>query len=1210
MTLLRDVIDIPEQSHAGDFVLRLTEGVDQAHLAETLGGYVVTDDLRGAFDRALGAVATAVTSRRSKGVYIHGSFGSGKSHFMAVLHALLGGNPVARGIPDLAPVIARHDPVLQDRRFLRLAYHLIGAESLEHALFSGYLRQVRDLHPGAPLAPLHLTERLFDDAARYRAELGDERFFAKLNGGGGGGGVWGALAQEWTADRFVQAVAAPPDDPGRQRLAGALVATMFTGYTEVAAYVDIDTGLRVIAEHAKSLGYDGVVLFLDELVLWLATHLHNREFISNEGAKVGKLVEAGDARRPIPLISFMARQRDLKDFIGEAIPGAQQEAIADVFRWWTDRFDQITLGDTNLPYIVHKRLLTPRDEGARRILDEAFQRLDRRPEVWNTLLDGFNTGPNHRGADEEAFRRTYPFSPALVSTLTAVASVLQRERTALKVMQQILVDQRDELTIDDVIPVGDVFDHVVTGQNALDPSMERHFASGRRLYRERLRPMLSAEHGLTEGDPPSSALAADQRLAKTLLLSALVPEVPALQALDASRLANLNHGTIASPLPNQEASMVLGKVRAWRRQAPEITVGEGSNPTIAVRLADVDYQGVLEKVRSVDTEGARRMLLKQMVWDSAGVTYEPSTFAAQPHRMVWRGSQRTLELVFGKVHSLGEDVLVNGADAWRLVIDYPFDEEGRPRTDAFARVEGLRGPDAHTVIWVPRPFTQARLEDLGTLVKLDHLFSAGGERFDENAAHLSATDRGQVRSTLTNLQATMRQNLRDAIRQAYGTQPPNRQDVVIDSGDDRVFDSLDPTLRLQEPVGPDLEQALDSLKDQVYSHTYRDHPRFVGHPPRPAELRKVIEYVVKAHEDGSGRVPVPTQDRTGLSRVCNPLQVGEMLENTYVLQVGQNFPWHQRLIREQAGAGATGPVTVRQLRIWLDPEGTRGLHPHIANLVLTAWAVVTDRAWYDPQGRFIASPTVEEITSDWELREQELPAASAWSNAVHRAGELFGVAPPSTHRTASTVSTFAAQVRQKATEVRAASRELLQALESHGADLGLDPARPVGRLATAREAVRLLQDIDRARDGAGLVDLLDSASLPCSDSAMGRSMAHAGALARAVNNVPWVQFDALLSIRDDRAASAGAILERLRTDGAADEFQVELAPVLQEAGRQAAELLARGATLTGVRDSGGRPAAGSVVLASERVGEVMPQLEEFARVNAGRRIRVTWGTEE
>src|SRR5262249_26046290 len=153
------------------------------------------------------------------------------------------------------------------------------------------------------------------------------------------------------------------------------------------------------------------------------------------------------------------------------------------------------------------------------------------------------------------------------------------------------------------------------------------------------------------------------------------------------------------------------------------------------------------------------------------------------------------------------------------------------------------------------------------------------------------------------------------------------------------------------------------------------------------------------------------------------------------------------------------------------------------------------------------------INPDLELREQALPAGPAWTNAVHRAAELFGIAMPRTHRTASTVSTLAAQVRQKATELRAPARELLQALESHQAELGLDPAQPAGRLATARDAVRLLQDLDRGHDSAGLVDLLDGVSLPCSDPAMGRSMAQAAALARAVNNVPWVQFDALGSIR-------------------------------------------------------------------------------------------------
>ena len=41
-TLLRDVFDIPEKAGAEDYVLRLTDSVDESHLARTLDDYVVT----------------------------------------------------------------------------------------------------------------------------------------------------------------------------------------------------------------------------------------------------------------------------------------------------------------------------------------------------------------------------------------------------------------------------------------------------------------------------------------------------------------------------------------------------------------------------------------------------------------------------------------------------------------------------------------------------------------------------------------------------------------------------------------------------------------------------------------------------------------------------------------------------------------------------------------------------------------------------------------------------------------------------------------------------------------------------------------------------------------------------------------------------------------------------------------------------------------
>ena len=90
--LLRDLIHIPERVHANDFVLKLSEGVTEAR------GRGDDQELRrhrpaaSAFDEALGFIRGSVESGSSAACYLHGSFGSGKSHFMAVLDLLLAGN--------------------------------------------------------------------------------------------------------------------------------------------------------------------------------------------------------------------------------------------------------------------------------------------------------------------------------------------------------------------------------------------------------------------------------------------------------------------------------------------------------------------------------------------------------------------------------------------------------------------------------------------------------------------------------------------------------------------------------------------------------------------------------------------------------------------------------------------------------------------------------------------------------------------------------------------------------------------------------------------------------------------------------------------------------------------------------------------------------------------------------------------------------------
>ena len=249
MTLLRELIDIPEHVQKGDFVLRLSEGVVDP--AGTLAEYVVTPELAKCFDQALDFIRDAAARRTSKATYLHGSFGSGKSHFMAVLHLILQGNPQARGIPELAGVMTKHNDWLQGKKFLLVPYHMIGAHSMESGVFGGYVDFIRRTHPQAPIPGVFLAERLFDDARYLWKKMGDGPFFDGLNagqGGGGGGGGWGELESAWDATRFEAAMEADPGSEERTRLVSDLVGTFFRSYSVQAegqreAYLSMDKGL-------------------------------------------------------------------------------------------------------------------------------------------------------------------------------------------------------------------------------------------------------------------------------------------------------------------------------------------------------------------------------------------------------------------------------------------------------------------------------------------------------------------------------------------------------------------------------------------------------------------------------------------------------------------------------------------------------------------------------------------------------------------------------------------------------------------------------------------------------------------------------------------------------------------------------------------------------------------------------------------------------
>src|SRR5262245_53239678 len=105
-TLVKDLFNRPKAVRKGEFVVKLSEGVERA--VETAQTYVVTTAIADAFDQALGLVGSALEDGRSKGAYVHGSFGSGKSHFMAMLSLLLRNDAAAWRVPELHAIRDKH----------------------------------------------------------------------------------------------------------------------------------------------------------------------------------------------------------------------------------------------------------------------------------------------------------------------------------------------------------------------------------------------------------------------------------------------------------------------------------------------------------------------------------------------------------------------------------------------------------------------------------------------------------------------------------------------------------------------------------------------------------------------------------------------------------------------------------------------------------------------------------------------------------------------------------------------------------------------------------------------------------------------------------------------------------------------------------------------------------------------------------------------
>ncbi|WP_440082276.1 phage resistance protein [Streptosporangium sp. LJ11] len=1140
--LLRDLIDIPERVLAGDFVLKLTDGIN--HADRTVLEYVVTPQLAEVFEEALGIIKTAVETNSSHGAYLNGSFGSGKSHFMAVLHALLQGNPEARGKDELVPIVAKHDSWLKGRKFLLVPYHLIGSTTLASAVLGGYVSHVARIHPDKPPAAVYRDDALLDDARELRTTMGDEGFIAELPVGQGK-----FRRGSWNATLLDHAFAAPASDKERRRLVSDLLAGPFKRYAgavrgNAESYIDLDQGLSVISTHAKEvLGYDAVVLLLDELVLWLAGRLGDDAFVRKEAQNVSKLVESAENERPAPIISFVPRQRDLRDLVGRDIAGAQTASLFDTLKYWDGRFQPLTLADRNIREIIKRRLLRTKSAEAEAVLDAAFERTTRtNAQVWDVLLDA-----QGGGATRDDFRATYPFSPAFLAAMIDISGALQRERSALKLTQQLLVDHRDTLEVGQLMPLGAIYDVLAAGgDKPFSDKLREEFDQAKRFYVERLRPHLLQKHNLAEDAEPTRLFRADDLVVKTLLLAALVPHVPALRNLTASRLAALNHGSVISMIPNGERNQVAKTLRELASVFGEIRVSGADDPVVEMALIGIDTQGIIGQARHVDDSASKRRLLQDMLW--AELKVSGSGQFESRREVTWRGTRRTVEVVFANVRDPerldSRQFEASEPGALRIIVDYPFDEGNFGPADDRNRLLRIRAeqPSPDTAGWLPHFLSTERLSDLGDLVVINHVLE--DDNLKEYASHLTEEDRHHARNQLKSRQSALETKLSGVLKEVYGVADPDQANLGRESEQHVIplVDGLE--VRLAAAMG--LSGALDAICGKLLDHRYTKHPNLNPdgkHPVyRAKDLELVLRTIEQATQSEAKRAEVLKTDVPTLFRIGHQLELGTMHEAHFVLRE----EWPLRIERAASGQDRSGDLAVSDIKKWILDEQP-GLPGDIVNLIVFAYAIQRDRAWIRA-GQIVGAPDLKSLPGDMALRAQLLPDAGEFAVASDRAHQLFQLARQPI-LSARAVRTLAVAVRKRASELLPDAETLLKELERHETLLELTGSK---RLDTARTAAALVETLAGIGDDTALLRKLAAFSLDRPPGVYVASLEQAKTVVSAFGAVTW-QIMASLAAREDEPAKI--VLIRLREVATRDEHDVSLVSALKIANKAAVDLV-------------------------------------------------------
>jgi hypothetical protein len=986
---LQDAFVIPEDAGALGFVVQISG--DAKPPAELIGDYVLTpgvrDMLPGLFDRM-----HHLFDLRSgeAGWFVHGSFGSGKSHFMALLSYLMENLELAwaKDDPLIGDLAARHRGWIATRRPLVVRENLLSA-STEGSRFDRLLYGAVNkalAAAGKPRFEFLNLDGVLDEARREGQQYGDA-FWRNLDAAGIVGGP---------AD-FEEAAAGGAEQ--REILARAYLEYKGRDPATAGFSPAWAEGLRHLATHVRAQGYGGIVFFIDEMLLWLSglDGPAYKEAVN----QLNVIVDHSDGPRDLPVAVFVARQRRFSEFFPDMV---DEEQLHDHLDHHSGRFEVITLEDVELRYICRQRILRRSDPAA---VEAA---VDRQAKEQGKLLPALL-----QNADEHYLRDVYPFHPALIETLIDISSLLQRDRTALRLLYELLRAHRS-LPLGAFIPVGNAFDAVFPGADFTASRKVEHLRNIQRIYQHRIGPALDqmARDLAADGFDAGRRHALDQ-LIKTTLLAEASPRLRGPARITVDRLVGLNNFDVVGETARGRLATAARDLAELSRRVPAVQVssspGSPGNTEIGVSLEGADFGEILERAKGQVDNVARRFrtfydLLRPLLGLENRPGFGPHDGNDGPLDITWRGTRRRGTVCIGNVRELAYERFRVREGEFRIVVDYPWDEPGhqveedRQRALAFRKAEG----SAYTVVWLPRHLSERETQTLVDLAAAEFIGSTEGR--DKLLGTLPAAERQRVIDQAAERARSLRAEMERIVRNAYK-----------DHGEALALTSDIPGHVPQ----PELRDNLDHFARELLDRRYPQHPRFLA-DPRPQELRVLLEWMSEASETADKRAPFDDTSLPVLRDLAVPLELADVGQRQARLRLDTRY------IRDVLDRFAAETV------LWAPVDShladTYGLPPAVRNLfLLFVMRALSFRALREQSGQ-----PAEDLGLDsrphvgLRLERARVLDLAAWSRARELGPSLFRLPDTQAQPTLSAQDAWAAQLRQAGHQRRGELRQLQETL--------------------------------------------------------------------------------------------------------------------------------------------------------------------------------------